>query len=105
MIRFMRPRTVKQRFRLWIALAILMLGLSIHIAFYIVYQQETQAEALRNLSDKLSLQTLFIDRWVQERALDMRLLTEDDAVRTLNKPLSSSMPLPSFRSCAIRTTS
>ncbi|WP_010499165.1 hypothetical protein [Paenibacillus elgii] len=35
MIRIMRPRTVKQRFRLWIALAILMLGLSINIAFYI----------------------------------------------------------------------
>ncbi|MDO3677905.1 sensor domain-containing diguanylate cyclase [Paenibacillus ehimensis] len=91
MIRFMRPRTVKQRFRLWIALAILMLGLSINIAFYIVYQRETEAEALRNLSDKLSLQTLFIDRWVQERALDMRLLTEDDAVRTLNKPLMEKM--------------
>ncbi|SCW44858.1 diguanylate cyclase (GGDEF) domain-containing protein [Paenibacillus tianmuensis] len=87
MIRFMRPRTVKQRFRLWIALAILMLGLSINIALYILYQQETQAEALRNLSDNLSLQTLFIDRWVQERTLDMRLLTEEDAVRTLNKPL------------------
>ncbi|MCP1307911.1 sensor domain-containing diguanylate cyclase [Paenibacillus tyrfis] len=91
MIRFMRPRTVKQRFRLWIALAILMLGLSINIAFYILYQQEAQAEALRNLSDKLSLQTLFIDRWVQERELDMRLLTEDEAVRTLNKPLMEKM--------------
>lgn len=91
MIRFMRPRTVKQRFRLWIALAILMLGLSINIAFYIVYQQVTQAEALRNLSDKLSLQTLFIDRWVQERELDMRLLTEDDAVRTLDKPSMEKM--------------
>ncbi|XOK60069.1 diguanylate cyclase [Paenibacillus elgii] len=91
MIRFMRPRTVKQRFRLWIALAILMLGLSINIAFYILYQQEAQAEALRNLSDKLNLQTLFIDRWVQERELDMRLLTEDEAVRTLNKPLMEAI--------------
>jgi diguanylate cyclase (GGDEF)-like protein len=77
--------TLKRQFLYWILMIILALGVLINTAFYWIYSGETERTVQNELNEKLNLQSQFIDRWLEERAANVRHIAGDEDVRSLNK--------------------
>ncbi|UJF32583.1 sensor domain-containing diguanylate cyclase [Paenibacillus hexagrammi] len=75
-------QTIKQRFRFWVGLIIIGLGLAIIVSFYINGKADRLLETREQLKQVVSIQSLYIERWSQERMDTIkRFALSDNAVQ------------------------
>jgi two-component system cell cycle response regulator len=64
---------------------IVVLGLLINAAFYWIYTNHIHTEVNGQLTEKLNLQALYINRWLDERTADIDQIAGREDVRAFNK--------------------
>lgn len=60
-------QTIKKRFQLWIGVVIVALAFSIIVSFYFIEKKDRLDEAEHQLNQVIALQSLYIERWNQEK--------------------------------------
>lgn len=85
MVRAARQQTLKQKLRMWYAVLILVLGLSVVLAYFFTTQRQAREVAHRELGNQLTLQAMMIENWLRERMSDIRQMSETQAVQKLQK--------------------
>ncbi len=60
-------QTIKMRFQLWIVVVIVSLAFSIIVPFYFIEKKDRLDEAENQLKQVIALQSLYIERWNQEK--------------------------------------
>ncbi|SFL67392.1 diguanylate cyclase (GGDEF) domain-containing protein [Paenibacillus sp. 1_12] len=82
-----RSRTIKQHFLIWSIMIIVVFGLFINAAFYWIYTNNIHKEVNDQLAEKLTLQSLYINRWLDERSADINQIAGRQDVKSLNLEL------------------
>ncbi|MGO4272797.1 hypothetical protein AB4Z22_23655, partial [Paenibacillus sp. TAF58] len=67
MLSFFTNQTIKMRFQLWIVVVIVTLAFSIIVPFYFIEKKDRLDEAENQLKQMIVLQSLYIERWNQEK--------------------------------------
>jgi two-component system cell cycle response regulator len=60
-------QTIKMRFQLWIGIVIVALAFSVIVPFYVIEKRDRLDEAENQLKQVIALQSLYIERWNQEK--------------------------------------
>lgn len=79
-----RSRTIKQHFLIWSVTIIVIFGLFINAAFYWIYTNNIHEEVNEQLAEKLTLQSLYINRWLDERSADIYQMSQKQDVKEVN---------------------
>ncbi|UKS26819.1 diguanylate cyclase [Paenibacillus sp. HWE-109] len=64
---FFANQTLKMRFQLWIGIVIIAFAFSIIVPYYFIEKKDRLDEAENQLKQVISLQSLYIERWNQEK--------------------------------------
>ncbi len=67
MFSYFTNQTIKMRFQLWIVVVIVTLAFSIIVPFYYIEKRDRLDEAENQLKQVITLQSLYIERWNQEK--------------------------------------
>jgi len=67
--------TLKQRLRFWVSFVVILLSASIITGIYLAEAYYKQKETNQQLQGSISLQRLFIERWMAERSSQIRYLS------------------------------
>ncbi|MBD0383653.1 sensor domain-containing diguanylate cyclase [Paenibacillus sedimenti] len=76
-------QTIQQRFRFWIAVVIVVLGFSIIIPFYFTERHSRLTEVESQLQQIVALQSLYIEKWSQEKLDTIKRFANSDNAKRL----------------------
>jgi two-component system cell cycle response regulator len=88
---FSSSQTLKQKIRIWLGIIIMLLGSLIILSFYFIERNDRETEIMEKLNQTIALQSLHIERWTQERFMDMKRIATSEQAKQLD--LSELMKL------------
>jgi two-component system cell cycle response regulator len=77
-------QTLKFRVRLWVGAVILMLALAFILSFYMIEKNDRSSAVQSQLQQVISLQSLYIESWTNERTSDIKRMANSLNAKQLN---------------------